>query len=90
LIPLLPGADELSPASSELEQVVERLKQSFDLVIIDCGTAALATAGLCDSALIVRDVSRTDESEVETLVNDLRRNGLTGVGIVENFCHDVE
>ncbi|KLU02122.1 Tyrosine-protein kinase Wzc [Rhodopirellula islandica] len=90
LIPLLPGADELSPASSELEQVVERLKQSFDLVIIDCGTAALSTASLCDSALIVRDMSRTNESDVEALVSELRRNGLTGVGIVENFCQDTE
>ncbi|WDQ18832.1 CpsD/CapB family tyrosine-protein kinase [Rhodopirellula sp. P2] len=90
LIPLLPGADELSPASSELEQVVERLKQSFDLVIIDCGTAALSTASLCDSALIVRDMSRTNGSEVEALVDELRRNGLTGVGIVENFCQDTE
>ncbi|GAB5512435.1 MAG: AAA family ATPase [Rhodopirellula baltica] len=90
LIPLLPGADELSPASSELEQVVERLKQSFDLVIIDCGTSALATASLCDSALVVRDASRTDVSEIESLVNELRRTGLTGIGIVENFCQDSE
>ena len=90
LIPLLPGADELSPTSSELEQVVERLKQSFDLVIIDCGTSALSTASLCDSALVVRDASRTDVSEIEALVDDLRRNGLTGIGIVENFCQDSE
>ncbi|WP_431192288.1 AAA family ATPase [Rhodopirellula bahusiensis] len=90
LIPLLLGAEELSPASSELEQVIERLKQSFDLVIIDCGTSALSTASLCDSALVVRDAGRTDVSEIETLVQELRRNGLTGVGIVENFCQDTE
>ncbi|MCC9641302.1 P-loop NTPase [Rhodopirellula sp. JC740] len=90
LVPLLHGAEEMEPSTSELEQVIERLKQSFDLVIVDCGTSAFASAGLCDSALIVRDTSRCEADDVETLAQALRRQGVTGVGVVENFCQDID
>ena len=86
LIPLLESDAELPMNVNELRRLLTHLKASFDLVIVDCGASAVSEVALCDTALIVRDVHRTKALEVETLAMSLRRNGLQGVGVVENFC----
>lgn len=86
LIPLLESDAELPMNVNELRRLLGQLKETFDLVIVDCGASAVSEVTLCDTALIVRDVHRTKALEVETLAMSLRRNGLQGIGVVENFC----
>ncbi|WP_404310313.1 tyrosine-protein kinase family protein [Neorhodopirellula lusitana] len=86
LIPLLDREDEPEMEPAELKQLLEKLKASFDLVVVDCGASEVRSASLCDTALVVRDMQNTKALEVETLAISLRRSGLQGVGVVENFC----
>lgn len=86
LLPMLQRDDEQAMESTDLRRLLRKLKNCFDLVIVDCGASAVAEVSMCDTALIVRDVHRTKALEVETLAMSLRRNGLQGIGVVENFC----
>lgn len=86
LIPLLESDADRPMNVNELRRLLVQLKETFDLVIVDCGSSAVSEVALCDTALIVRDVHRTKALEVETLAMSLRRNGLQGIGVVENFC----
>ena len=86
LIPLLESDAGIPMNLNELRSLLGQLKTTFDLVIVDCGASAVSEVTLCDTALIVRDVHRTKALEVETLAMSLRRNGLQGIGVVENFC----
>lgn len=86
LLPLLERNGEAPFQSEELREMLVRLQKSFDIVIVDCGPSSIADSVLCDTALIVRDMQRTKALEVETLALSLRRNGLSGVGVIENFC----
>ncbi|MCM2372454.1 tyrosine-protein kinase family protein [Aporhodopirellula aestuarii] len=86
LLPLLERNGEAPFQSEELRQTLARLQKSFDLVVVDCGAASISDVVLCDTALIVRDMQRTKAPEVETLALSLRRKGMHGVGVIENFC----
>ncbi len=86
LLPLLDREGGADFESAELNQVLMRLRQSFDMIVVDCGAAAIDEIILCGTALIVRDEQRTEVSEVETLSQTLCRRGVHGVGVIENFC----
>ena len=86
LIPLLDREDEPAMEPTDLRRLLRKLQSSFDLVIVDCGPSEVSSVTLCDTALIVRDMQRTKALEVETLAIALRRGGLHGVGVIENFC----
>lgn len=86
LLPLLDreGGADFTPA--ELEQVLTPLRQSFDMIVVDCGAAAIDEIALCGTALIVRDQRRTEVGDVEDLAQTMRQRGVLGVGVIENFC----
>ncbi|TWT98879.1 AAA family ATPase [Neorhodopirellula pilleata] len=86
LIPMLGRDNEPTMDYTDLRLLLRKLKTCFDLVVVDCGVSAFAEVGLCDTALIVRDVHRTKAHEVETLARSLRRSGVQGVGVIENYC----
>ncbi|MFG0288709.1 MAG: AAA family ATPase [Rhodopirellula sp. JB044] len=86
LLPLLERNGDAPFQSEELREMLATLRKSFDMVIVDCGPSSIADSVLCDTSLIVRDMQRTKALEVETLALSLRRNGISGVGVIENFC----
>jgi Mrp family chromosome partitioning ATPase len=88
LIPLMPPGG--APATPyEVTQVIEALQDQFDLLIIDgppadsCHALKIATA--VDSAIVVRDINRSDAATVGHFASQLQDAGVRGIGIVDNF-----
>ncbi|QDV46946.1 Tyrosine-protein kinase YwqD [Stieleria neptunia] len=91
LLPLvLSGHRGLPITPTEIDQLLEQLDGCFDLLLFDGPVAgAWATpqiAAAVDSSLIVRDARRTSPSEVASAAAQLRRQGVVGIGVVDNFC----
>lgn len=89
LIPLMPPGERNAATAFEVVQLVELLRDKFELVIIDGPTAQSAhihqCASIVDSAIIVRDMARTDTLAINEFSYRLRESGVLGVGVVENF-----
>lgn len=89
LIPLMPPAGKNAATGYEVVQLVELLKDKFELVILDGPTSQSVQIHQCasavDSAIIVRDMTRTDTLAINEFSCRLRESGVQGVGVVENF-----
>ena len=89
LIPLMPPGVRPAATAFEMVQLVDLLTSNFELIILDGPTSLSPGLQQCasrvDSAVIVRDMSRTDELAVCELSNRLQDAGVRGVGVVENF-----
>lgn len=74
----------------DLDQLLDAINNAFDLVLFDTPTIdswiTHKIASATDSSLLVRDMRRTSASEVELAADRLRRMGVRGVGVIENFC----
>ncbi len=89
LIPLMPPGVRPAATGFEMVQLIDLLTSNFELIILD-GPTSLSNglhqcAAKVDSAVIVRDVTRSDELAVCELSNRLQEAGVRGVGVVENF-----
>lgn len=91
LIPLsVMDVQSLPVTSMEIDRLMGRLEGCFDLVIYDgpaidsWATPRIASA--VDSSLIVRDTRSTSKPDVALAAEQLRRQGVQGIGIVDNFC----
>lgn len=89
LIPLMPPQGKNLATGYEVVQLVDLLKDKFDLIILDGPTSQSGQIHQCasavDSAIIVRDVTRTDTLAINEFSYRLRESGIRGVGVVENF-----
>ncbi|MEL6104459.1 MAG: cellulose synthase operon protein YhjQ/BcsQ [Planctomycetota bacterium] len=92
LLPLAMLEDRTLPVSpNETERLLQIVDGMFDLIIFDAPqvnswiTQQMAT--IVDSGLIVRDTRSTSHSEVGEIAEFLRGQGLTGLGVVDNFCN---
>ena len=70
--------------------MMSHLRESFDLIVIDGApwetmAVALQDATTVDAAILVVDVRDRDVSRESKIQSDLRRAGVAGLGIVENF-----
>ena len=73
--------------------LLERLANSFELVVLDAGPVFVAAhrwfsqpcVGKIGSALIVRDVRRTDGAQLDDVCCRLRGAGIANMSVVENF-----
>ena len=86
--PLLPH--HAGPATAaECGQFLWRLRDHFDLILIDGPCDAAATAGpmadAVDSAIVVHDQSQSSPESIFALATSLRLAGIEGIGLVENF-----
>jgi Mrp family chromosome partitioning ATPase len=72
------------------DYLVNRLRDVFDLVIIDgsawCDDTSLSQTQMVDAAIMVVDARNRDKAQEAEMQNDLRRAGVAGLGIVENFA----
>ncbi|MAI71230.1 MAG: hypothetical protein CMM01_09985 [Rhodopirellula sp.] len=89
LIPLKPTKQNIAATGDELVQLVDLLEDKFDLLILDGPTSQSSQIDQCasavDSAIIVRDTARTDAFAINDFSCRLRKSGIKGVGVVENF-----
>lgn len=89
LIPLMPPKGKNAATGHEVVQLVELLKEKFELIILDGPTSQSSQIQQCasavDSAIIVRDMTRTDTLAINEFSYRLRESGVQGVGVVENF-----
>ena len=90
LIPLMTPHAATAATDQEIESVILRLRKSFDLIVIDGGVSGIGgtdwSTRAIETALIVRDRSRTDADEIYRLSYRLREAGVRGIGLVENFA----
>lgn len=90
LIPMMPPQSGAAATDHEIEQVLQSLSGKFDLIVIDTpsleSSMSLPAASMVDSALIVRDASRTDVNMINKLSYKLREKGVEGIGVVDNFA----
>lgn len=88
LLPLIPSMNT-KPNANDIDGLFRSIEGRFDLIVVDApsgdATGIEKYAGVVDSAVIARDVSRTDMATINTLSIRLRNCGLHGIGIVENF-----
>lgn len=97
LIPLT--ANESSPKLAHIDRyiaaVLERLRESFDLIVIDAtyinsldnrliGTESNETI---DAMILVTDGRIEDQQRMETAIRRIKNMGISSVGIVENFTN---
>ena len=89
LIPLMPPKGKNAATGYEVVQLVDLLKDKFELIILDGPTSQSSQIHQCvsavDSAIIVRDMTRTDTLAINEFSYRLRESGIQGVGVVENF-----
>jgi Mrp family chromosome partitioning ATPase len=89
LIPLMPPKGKNAATGYEVVQLVDLLKDKFELIILDGPTSQSGQIHQCasavDSAIIVRDMTRTDTLAINDFSYRLREAGVQGVGVVENF-----
>ena len=90
LVPLMVPHAATAATDQEIESVILRLRKSFDLVVIDGSVAGAQgtdwSTSVIETALIVRDRSKTDADDIYRLTYRLREAGVRGVGLVENFA----
>lgn len=91
LLPLILSQTHSLPVTpTELDQLIAKLAGCFDLVMFDgpvirsWATARIASA--VDSSLIIRDARSTSKSDVALAADHLRKQGVRGIGVVDNFC----
>ncbi len=89
LVPLLAPHGATAATARETRELIEKLDQCFDLLIVDGGSSQCpATAGTLsqyDSAMIVFNKTRTATADINEYSYQLRSSGVSGVGVVENF-----
>ncbi len=75
--------------SGDVEAMIEKIKQYFDLVVIDGpigdSRIAMAIASKVKSAMVVRDIHNTTNEEIHVLSCRLLEAGIQGIGVVDNF-----
>lgn len=79
-------SDVKSLADERAGQVFRAAAASYDLLIIDAGTADFGkNVETLDAAIVARDVRSTSEEETLAIATALRNCGVKAVGIAENF-----
>lgn len=95
VLPLVLPMAGLPPTSDEFGRMIETLRQSFDLIVIDgppCAEAAFrplvshhSGSTAIDAAILVQDMRHTSADQANRVMETLRRDGITGLGMVQNF-----
>lgn len=95
VLPLVVPRAGLPPTSDEFARVIQTLRQAFDLIVIDgppCTEAAFrplvshgASAAAVDATILVQDMRQASADQADRVMEMLRRDGITGLGMVQNF-----
>ena len=95
VLPLVVPMAGLPPTSDEFARVIQTLRQSFDLIVIDgppCTEAAFRPlvsgrpdTPSIDAAILVQDMRQASADQANRVMETLRRDGITGLGMVQNF-----
>lgn len=89
LVPLMPPYGRTGATAEEIIQLITLLRSKFELIILDGPSGRSANLhpflSSVDSAIIIRDVRKTDTTEVNEFAYRLHECHVSGVGVVENF-----
>jgi len=95
VLPLVLPMSGLAPTGKEFRTMIRTLRQGFDLVIVDgppyqepAFRSLLTTqAGqsLIDAAIMVQDMRDCNTDQASRLMESMRQDGITGLGLVQNF-----
>ncbi len=91
LVPLMTPSEGASATAREIDLLLDKLENEFELIIVDggcskCKTTRL-TLGQYDSAMILFDKTRTATADINEYSYQLRSAGVLGVGVIENFVN---
>lgn len=90
LFPLINHGSREDVCDGVHEQFITLLSDHFDLIIFDGGTCGDLTDKThflnADSAVIVRDLSRSNETEISVYARKILEAGVKSVGVVENHA----
>ena len=90
LLPLLAHDGQRPADAAEAIQLIERLESQFDLIVLDGMASDSPTldrlVASVDSAIVVRDMTRTETDRINAFSYRLKEAGVRGVGVVENYC----
>jgi Mrp family chromosome partitioning ATPase len=80
---------DVSVSTSEFDTLMSHLRDAFDLIVVDgaamASQPAIDVGSSIDAAIMVVDSRNRNSDEEVAVQNHLRRAGVTGLGIVENF-----
>lgn len=80
------GSSIKSLGDERVGQIFRAAAASYDLLIVDAGTADLGgNVETLDAAIVTRDIRHTSEEETLVVAAALRNGGVKAVGIAENF-----
>jgi len=90
VVPSLANAARSQDISDEFDRMMSQLRESFDLIVVDgahweAASIALRSSSV-DAAIVVVDSRNRDANRLARVQDDLRRVGVAGLGIVENFA----
>lgn len=95
VLPLVLPMAGLPPTSDEFAQMIQTLRRGFDLIVIDgppCTEAAFRPLvshqdkkTAIDAAILIQDIRNASADQANRVMETLRRDGITGLGMVQNF-----
>lgn len=95
VLPLVLAKAGLPPTAEEFSGMIATLRKSFDLIIIDgppCNEAAFrplvsyqGDSAAVDAAILVQDMRTRSVEQTNRVMDMLRRDQITGLGVVQNF-----
>jgi Mrp family chromosome partitioning ATPase len=93
-IPMLSQPSNTSPPTLQVLAMLDRLAQSYDLVLIDAGPIAGVGATLIgtgpvtriDAAIVIRDMRTPQQHSMQGAAKRLRQLGIENLGVIENFA----
>ena len=95
VLPLVLPRAGLPPTADEFSRVIQRLRQAFDLIVIDgppCTEASFrplvspsSGSNAIDATILVQDMRQVSADQSSRVMETLRRDGINGLGIVQNF-----
>jgi len=95
VLPLVLPMAGLPPTSDEFAQMIQTLRRGFDLIVIDgppCTEAAFRPLvshqdkkTAIDAAILIQDMRSASPDQANRVMETLRRDGITGLGMVQNF-----
>jgi Mrp family chromosome partitioning ATPase len=86
-------AVDVRASRESIAATVQQIASQFELVIIDLGSLDAGACELCDTAsaqsanavIVVRDLRRPDNGEIDDAVARIQATGISAVGIAENY-----
>lgn len=96
VLPMAPpeSSKGVRPSAEATTQMMQRLRDAFDVVIIDTANVNVVggwipgsdTPCQIDAALVIQDLRQDDPESMQACLRRLQKQGIENIGLVENFA----